>query len=305
MHERAVTFARLTRSQFESDAAMFNAVVENTHRLMRWIETLEARGVERARIQRAIAPAVAAIAGSPFVARLHTWPRGYPGDFETIEYLCDGINRAEAGTLGFFCESYYLNSAPACQHRNKLQAQAARISALIRRKPDASILVLAAGGGRDLLQALPWLEASRARLVVNDLEPDAVHLCQQRLATLGDRVTLVPGDALAIGRFRALGPFDLIVAGGLFDYLPTPVLIRALRLIQRALLRADGELFFTNIVEGHAFRAAMDYLLNWSLIGRSPEDLLAVLQAAGISADRVRITPDLTMLAWLVDVTPA
>lgn len=305
MHERAVTFASLTRSQFASDAAMFNAVVENTHRLMRWIETLEARGVERARIQRAIAPAVAAIAGSPFVARLHTWPRGYPGDFETIEYLCDGINRAEAGTLGFFCESYYLNSAPACQHRNKLQAQAARISAMIRRKPDASILVLAAGGGRDLLQALPWLEASRARLVVNDLEPDAIHLCQQRLATLGDRVTLVPGDALAIGRFRALGPFDLIVAGGLFDYLPTPVLIRALRLIQRALLRADGELFFTNIVEGHHFRAGMDYLLNWSLIGRSPEDLLAVLEAAGISADRVRITPDLTMLAWLVDVAPA
>jgi extracellular factor (EF) 3-hydroxypalmitic acid methyl ester biosynthesis protein len=217
MHERAVTFARLTRSQFASDAAMFNAVVEGTHRLMRWIETLEARGVERARIQRAIAPAVAAIAGSPFVARLHAWPRGYPGDFKTIEYLCDGINRAKAGTLGFFSESYYLNSAPACQHRNKLQAQAARISALIGRKPDASILVLAAGGRRDLLQALPGLEASRARLVVNDLEPDAVHLCRQRLARLGDRVTLVPGDALAIGRFRALGPFDLIVAGGLFD----------------------------------------------------------------------------------------
>jgi hypothetical protein len=87
------------------------------------------------------------------------------------------------------------------------------------------------------------------------------------------------------------------------------VLIRALRLIQRALLRpassGGGELFFTNIVSDHPFRAAMDYLLNWSLIGRSLEDLIAVLQAAGISADRVRITQDLTTLAWLVDVGPA
>ena len=27
-------------------------------------------------------------ARSPFVARLQQWPRGYPGDFETVEYLC-------------------------------------------------------------------------------------------------------------------------------------------------------------------------------------------------------------------------
>ncbi len=24
---------------------------------------------------------------SPFINRTHTWPRGYPGDFETIEYI--------------------------------------------------------------------------------------------------------------------------------------------------------------------------------------------------------------------------
>ena len=30
------------------------------------------------------------VAGSPFVARAQDWPRGYPGDFETIEWLWSG-----------------------------------------------------------------------------------------------------------------------------------------------------------------------------------------------------------------------
>src|SRR5688500_2909423 len=33
-------------------------------------------------------------AQSPFVSRLQQWPRGYPGDFETVEYLVSGRNRA-------------------------------------------------------------------------------------------------------------------------------------------------------------------------------------------------------------------
>ena len=31
---------------------------------------------------------------SPFIRRAQIWPRGYPGDFETIEYLVHPINRA-------------------------------------------------------------------------------------------------------------------------------------------------------------------------------------------------------------------
>lgn len=35
---------------------------------------------------------------SPFISRLQSWPRGYPGDFETIESLVQQINRATPGT---------------------------------------------------------------------------------------------------------------------------------------------------------------------------------------------------------------
>lgn len=304
LHAYAHDFARLSRGQFGSSAAMFNAVVEGTHRLMGCIDSLEHHHTGRDRIEAALAPATHALSASPFVARLQTWPRGYPGDFETIEYLCDGVNKAETETLGFYCEAYYLHSAPACQHRNKLEAQSQRIRDVTLARPDANILVLGAGGGRDLLQALPWLERSRARLVLNDIEPDALALCQQRLSRLGDRVTVAPGNGLAVGRFVAAAPFDLVLAGGLFDYVATPVLIRTLRRMLLKLLRPDGQLFFTNIAQGNVFRSGMEYLLNWPLIERSPHDLLHMLQRAGIGRDSVRISQELTGLAYLVDVVP-
>ena len=49
-------------------------------------------------------------ARSPFVRRLQTWPRGYPGDFETVEYIMNAENRAEPGTLDYWLEQHTLTS---------------------------------------------------------------------------------------------------------------------------------------------------------------------------------------------------
>ncbi len=52
-------------------------------------------------------------ARSAFVKRLQEWPRGYPGDFETVEYLCGGRSRAEEGTIEDICETYSRRSSSA------------------------------------------------------------------------------------------------------------------------------------------------------------------------------------------------
>jgi hypothetical protein len=44
-------------------------------------------GVPPGRILQLVARAREVHARSPFVRRLQSWPRGYPGDFETVEYL--------------------------------------------------------------------------------------------------------------------------------------------------------------------------------------------------------------------------
>jgi hypothetical protein len=66
-------------------------------------------------------------AKSPFVRRLQIWPRGYPGDFETIEALLDGRPSIQEDDDAYWIDWYALNCAIACQHRNKVRYQAERV----------------------------------------------------------------------------------------------------------------------------------------------------------------------------------
>ncbi len=45
---------------------------------------------------------------SPFFVRTQDWPRGYAGDFETIEYIIQGVNQAPKSTMGYYLESIIL-----------------------------------------------------------------------------------------------------------------------------------------------------------------------------------------------------
>jgi hypothetical protein len=63
------------------------------------IARAEHAGLSRAEIREMVAPAREIFARSPFVRRAQVWPRGYPGDFETIEQLVSQTNRAPQGTV--------------------------------------------------------------------------------------------------------------------------------------------------------------------------------------------------------------
>src|SRR5690606_16733087 len=95
LREQAERFSRMDARDSSQGRAIYNQVVSGVHEMMASIDRLVAEGVPRPEIADAAAPARQAMAASPFAARLQTWPRGYPGDFETIEYLVDAINRAE------------------------------------------------------------------------------------------------------------------------------------------------------------------------------------------------------------------
>jgi hypothetical protein len=69
------------------------------HSLATAITTSEDVGVTRLEMPRVLDGVRALHARPPFVHRLQTWPRGYAGDFETVEWLCDARNRADPGTV--------------------------------------------------------------------------------------------------------------------------------------------------------------------------------------------------------------
>lgn len=309
LHERIAAVAVEDAHAFETlasaqadllgalDAGQRSIIWSSTHTLCHAIEVLERDGVPRGTIASALAPVRQAHAESPFVRRLQTWPRGYPGDFETIEYLVGGTNLAPRGTRAWWVEQVALTSLIAVQHRCKVRQQAEEIRRVCAAKPGARVLMLACGGGRDLQVLLD--EAATlpgAHLTLVDQDADAVALAADRAHLLGASVTPLCTDVLR-GVRRTEGPFDLVLAGGLFDYLEDATITLLLKAARRK-MAARGVFFFTNIAAGNPFRVWIEYLGDWRLIEREHHQIEDIVADAGWRAMSLR--RDVTALSMLV-----
>lgn len=278
-------------------------VVIHVHRLMRAVRAAEQDGQPRDVIRAALSDVRGIHARSPFIRRLQEWPRGYPGDFETIEALCEARPGTRAGTLEHALERYAYNCAAAQQHRNKVAHQGRLILDAFRaHRSEARVLTLACGGSRDIAPFAAELADYGGTLVMNDVDPGALALSRSRLSALGERLVIVPGNGIV--RYPDVakhGPFDLVVAGGLFDYLPDRVASHLLRGVW-ASLRPAGRFFWTNMARGNPYRPWIETCADWILLERSDEDVLALAAAAGIPAASVKLSREETGLTVLVEV---
>ena len=268
-------FVALDTQGWPSYEHLHHAALSAVHAICLAVLHCEECGCTREEIVDVLVPVREIHSRSPFVARLQQWPRGYPGDFETVESICTGTNTAPESTLERHCEAYSLNFPIAQQHRNKVWHQARQIADAVFRKHQPRILALACGGCPDIRKCMGLLQRSNAELHLNDADPEALAFAASRLGSIADRCTFLPGNALKIARrLRGAQPFDLILAGGLFDYLPDR---HAGYLLEQAYaqLAPGGILFFTNIAEGNPYRPLIEYVGDWFLLERSAADLRA------------------------------
>jgi extracellular factor (EF) 3-hydroxypalmitic acid methyl ester biosynthesis protein len=275
-----------------------------SHGLMLALAQSSMAGWSREQMREAVAPARGAYGASPFANRLQTWPRGYPGDFETVEYILDHQNRAEPGTFAYGLEQVALDSPIAEQHRNKVRTQAqAILQAAVEhrdRPGGARVLVLASGGAADVRMVEDELVELDTQVVLLDQDADALAFARARLPRLAPNVTTVCRNVIrGLVAVRALGPFDLVVAGGLFDYLPDQIVTRVLQQARERLLTPSGRVLFTNIAIENPFRLWIECLADWKLIHRSAGDLKRLCADAGYGADEVVIEADPTALALI------
>lgn len=243
-------------------------------------------------------------AQSPFIARLQAWPRGYAGDFETIEYLIGQRVQASPGMIGYWLEYLALASPVAQQHRNKVHAQAREVtSAVLASGCRPRVLVLAAGSSPDVMLAWTAIRDRDFFAVLHDGDEAALEFSIGRLEEVRGRVQAVAGNVLtSLGRLAEHGPFDLVVAGGLFDYLPDRHAVFLIRAVWERLLAPGGRLFFTNIGRGNPYRVWIEYLAEWRLIERSEAELRQMVSSACGPAAVCSVVAEGTGLAWLVSV---
>jgi SAM-dependent methyltransferase len=150
-------------------------------------------------------------------------------------------------------------------------------------RPAMPVLSIGCGSSPDLRTAIDQVPPS-ATFVLCDSDADALSYSRTKLHSIADRCHFVHGMVPRVLRcVRAQGPFDLILAGGLFDYLPDRFIARTLSESWLHLLAPAGRLVFTNIATGNPFRVWIEYLADWRLIERSEEDIARLCAAAGIA----------------------
>lgn len=291
-----------------SEADGLHLAISVSHELALALTERASAQVSRTQILEQIAPARAIYGQSPFVRRLQVWPRGYAGDFETIEYLLQQQNYAHPGRFAYWLERYALDSAIAQQHRNKVDLQARAIIDATLTPPSANqaarILVLAAGGSPDLRQVQTMLAASHARVVLLDQDADALAFSVEQLPLLDDRLSVINRNVVrGLQEARPLGPYSLVVAGGLFDYLPDRLAVFVLRQIRERLLQPGGHVLFTNITEPNPYRCWIEYVGDWFLIHRSEGEVRELCREAGFADDAIAVKSDRTGLARIVTGT--
>lgn len=304
LRQSVANFLSLENHITDGGSQLFHKVVACMHELCFYILEAEKSGMSRAEIAEIIRPARDIHSRSVFVKRLQEWPRKYPGDFETIEYICSLENKSQYGKIEYYIEEYALNSAMAQQHRNKMQRQSEIIlDTLLNGGAGQKILSVGCGGCRDIDRITKYISDIQCDLVLHDIDSEALELSGKRLGSLKGRVQLVSGNFLqALRKIEKSGPFDLILAGGLFDYLSDKHISFFLKYAFNRLLGQNSILFFTNIKKDNPYKIWQEYLADWKLIYRDENEINHLLAEAGFPASSIKIEKDETGLTFLVTI---
>lgn len=224
-------------------------------------------------------PVFEVLRAEPATAWSYRKPRGHAGDARLMDFLYGHPavrEEVEAATPhGKALHQALRASLTASGARACRVTMAAELDQVARRVRGARVLVLGAGHLREaeFAGALDQLES----LVAVDQDPACIDQMTQDLA---GRVALgtVPSSLRRfLMRVGTYGGFDLILAGGLFDYLDDAAAGRALRALVPA-LRPGGRMLFTNARPGAADEAYLDAFMDWRMFRRDEAALGRLLE---------------------------
>jgi SAM-dependent methyltransferase len=243
-------------------------------------------GVAEEDIAAIVQPARSACARSPFMRDENEWARGYPSDFRLVEHVLAQENKATPNTLGWHVETHLQGVAITHQLRNRVMHQTRLIGDTLtaQRGGPRSVLVIAAGTAPDLRRIPPNIVRPGDRFVLTDVDPDALELAQQRLGPLTEFTTAVSGNVFrAIPKLAELGPYDLVLVNGLYEYLNDRAAARLTEAVLTRLCRPGGLFHFSTLTGGNPFRWALEYLMEWQVIERDEAAVRALLPGCDVS----------------------
>ena len=238
------------------------------------------------------------LCASPLLRRAYEKPLGYAGDYEMMNMLYR--DHAEGDSLFSKVINIYAAQEPAARANiNRLEYLGARIREMALEK-DGRIRIASIGCGpareiTKLLEEQPRL-GPRLEIALIDQEDRAITFAERTLGPLaakhGARVQFIKESVRRLLTTKklsaALGERDFIYSAGLFDYLNQRSVTALMSALYEALI-PGGQLAIGNVAAHNPTRFFMEYALDWFLIHRSPEDLLAFAQALDPTPSRMMV----------------
>lgn len=244
------------------------------------------------RIQRELIPYVLLTKNG---ARVYTKPRGYAGDYLTIEWMYQAQPGGVA-PLGPLLDAALLELPASVAVRNRRGLLAEEIGAVVQARDGetAHVTSLACGPARELFDVFeqqPDPKLLKATGIDFDLQALA-HVSERRDGLgLQRAISLTPANLihLALGRKTIdLDEQDLVYSIGLIDYFPDELVVKLMSLIH-GLLRPGGKAILGNFHTTNTCKAFMDHVLEWRLIHRDEADMDRLYRASAFGRECTNI----------------
>ena len=211
--------------------------------------------------------------------RSYSKPRGYTGDYMTIELMYQNCGKG-AGRLGPVIDHCFLALPPvqAVRNRRGLLAEEIRRTMAEKNGEPTYVTSMACGPAEELFDVYRSLEKPellKSILIDFDLQALAFVSDRRDRARLQRQITLVNENLiyLALGRTKTqICNQDLIYSIGLIDYFDDEMVVKLLSLAHD-LLHPGGRVIVGNFHPDNRFKTMMDYVMDWRLIHRDEDKM--------------------------------
>ncbi|NTY02426.1 class I SAM-dependent methyltransferase [Deinococcus sp. JMULE3] len=223
---------------------------------------------------------IAELRGHPVFAHLHTCPfthrafhkpRGYAGDAVMLDHMYGlTLTFPHPASPGGRLYAYTTNSPAAHAVRERRARLADLIDRAAARRPDARIVALAAGHGRELGQSGAVRRGTPITFVAVDQDRESLNELRRSYPDVQTEV--VTGNIRDVITGDLTFDADVVYAAGLFDYLPDSAARRLTSRMAR-MLRPGGEMLIANFVPDCPDIGFMEACMDWHLITRTQEQV--------------------------------
>jgi len=224
------------------------------------------------------------------INRARIWPQGYQGDYKMLESIYRNTPLSEG--IGYYLDLFGLNAPLASGVRNRLKTLEELLKGELLKRQKLSVLNIACGSCREVIELAPIIEKSKAKFTCIDLDNDALSFAADRLSytsispLFSNQVKLRKYNALRMFdhelNINEFGKQDIIYSIGFFDYLQSDFLVTLFKALYD-LLNPGGKLITSFKDTNRYDHRAFHWIVDWDgFLQRTEDDFMGIFSDANI-----------------------